>query len=108
MARKWFKYCVFCIFVVAILVKVMHEPKLVSCITTMDHAYLTILANPLEFVDVEKLEEKIVRMCKEDNFDNMKLQTEERAFVKRWDIMVYSSKCNMQKGINGFSIEFEQ
>ena len=108
MARKLVKFCIICILVGAILVKILHEPKLVSCITTMDHAYLTILVNPLEFVDMEKLEEKIVRMCKEDEFDNMKLQTEERAFVKQWDIMVYSSKCNMQKATNGFSIEFEQ
>ena len=108
MARKLVKFCIIGILVGAILVKILHEPKLVSCITTMDHAYLTILVNPLEFVDTDKLEEKVVRMCKEDDFDNIKLQTEERAFVKRWDITVYSSKCNMQKGTHGYSIEFEQ
>ena len=84
------------------------QPKLVSCITTLDSGYLTILVNPVEFVNLEKMEEKITQMCRNDAFETIKLRTKEKESIKRWHITVYSSKSDMERGRNSHIIKVEQ
>lgn len=108
MKRKWRIICIICIIVLLISLKMGQEPKLVTCITTMNKAYLTIVVNPIEFVNVEKMEEKIAWMCKNDAFETIKLRSDDKEGIKHWYIMVYSSKANLEKGKNGHIIKFEQ
>lgn len=98
MKQKWKILCAICIIASMITVVFPQKPKLISNITTMDTAYLTILVNRWETRNVNKLEEKILQMCREDSFENMKLYTEDRPLIRRWIISVYGSKHDLEKG----------
>ncbi len=98
MARKWKIICVICIIVCVIFSNLPQKPRLISSITSFDTTYLTILIDKRETENIKKLEEKIIKMCREDLFDNMKLQTEEKPLAKRLHISVYTSKTNLEKG----------
>ena len=75
-----------------------HKPQLISNITTLDTSYMTILVDKSEVKDVEKLEEQLMQMCREDAFENIKLATEDRPMAKRWVISVYLSKKDLENG----------
>ena len=107
MLKKWGIFCVLCICFASIFVKFSQKPKLISSITTFDTAYLTILVNPKDFIDVEKLESKLMQMCTEDAFENIKLYTEDKPVPKNWHITAYVSKSQMEDGKNGKVIRFK-
>ena len=75
-----------------------HKPQLISNITTLDTSYMAILVDRSEVKDVEKLEARLVQMCREDAFENIKLETEDRPMAKRWVISVYLSKKDLENG----------
>ena len=100
--------CVLCISCALIFAKFVQKPKLVSSITAFDTAYLTILVNPFDFINVEKLEKKLVFMCKEDAFENIKLYAEDKTIPSNWNIMVYSCMRDLKNGENGVCIKFEE
>ena len=108
MLKKLGKICIISIIVVVMFGRFLKQPKLVTCITTMDQAYLTILVNPLEVINVEKLEEKISWMCKNDAFETIKFRTKEREPIKCWHVTVYTSRYAMEKGVHGVTIEVKQ
>lgn len=83
------------------------KPKIVSSITTMDRAYLTILVDKRDTKNLEKLEEKILKMCREDSFEEIKLQTDDKPMAKKLHIFVYSSKKDLEKGVNFLTIKNE-
>lgn len=74
------------------------KPQLISSITTLDSAYLTILVDKKEIRNIKKLEEKLVRMCRFDQFDEMKLQTEDKQLPEKLNISVYTSRKDLEKG----------
>lgn len=98
MVKKWGVICTICIIVCLIFVNVPHKPKLVSSITTLDTAYLTILVDKIEIKNVKKLEEKLLQMCREDSFENIKLQTSDKAMPKKLYISVYVSQYDLESG----------
>ena len=108
MIKKIGIICTIGIIVILFTVNVRKKPELVSCVTTLDRGYLTIIVNPIEFRNVDKMEEKIVRMCKNDAFETIKLRSDEKEDIRYWHITVYSSKANLEKGNNGYIIKFEQ
>lgn len=108
MAKKWGILCVMCISFVLIFTKSVQKPRLVSSITTFDTAYLTILVNGFEFTNVEKLEKKLVFMCQEDAFENIKLHAEDKSIPKNWHITVYSCMRDLENGENGVYIKFRE
>ena len=108
MDKKWGILCVLCISCALIFAKSVQKPKLVSSITVFDTAYLTILVNPFDFINVEKLEKKLVFMCKEDAFENIKLYAEDKSIPKYWHMMVYSCMQDLENGENGVCIKFEE
>lgn len=108
MIKKWCVICSICIIVGVTFVNMPQKPKLVSSITTLDTAYLTILVNKRETKNVEKLEEKLLQMCREDDFDNIKLHTEDKPAAKKWHISVYSSQRDLEKGNRCLTITHEE
>ena len=106
MGKKWGILCVLCISCALICAKFVQKPKLVSSITTFDTAYLTILVNPFDFINVEKLEKKLVFMCKEDAFENIKLYAEDKTIPRNWNITAYSCMRDLENGENGVRIKF--
>lgn len=98
MIKKWKLFLGICIIAAFFSCNLSQKPKLISSITTMDTAYLTILVNRLETKDVEQLESKILQMCKEDAFENIKLQTEDKPMAQNVHISVYASKADLENG----------
>lgn len=64
----------------------------------MDKAYLTVLADERESRDAEKLKETILKMCREDSFEDMKLHTEDRLLPESLHISVYLSEKDLKEG----------
>ena len=108
MLKKWGIASAIGIFLMCTFFYFSQPPKLVSCITDLDQAYLTVLVNPLEFVNLDRLEKKIVFLCVEDGFENMRLYTEGKAVPKEWHIKVYSCRNDLKMGKNGVVIDYEQ
>jgi hypothetical protein len=98
MRKKWIIFCIILMVVGTIIVNRPHKPRLISNITTLDTSYMTILVDRSEAKDVKKLEERLVQMCREDAFENIKLGTKDRPMVKRWVISVFLSKADLEKG----------
>ena len=86
MIKKIGIICTIGIIVILFTVNVRKKPELVSCVTTLDSGYLTILVNPIEFRNVDKMEEKLVRMCKNDAFETIKLRSDEKEDIRYWHI----------------------
>ena len=98
MRKKIWIICSICLIVGTCLLIVPRKPKLISSITTMNTAYLTILVDRVEMFNVEKLKNKLIQMCKEDAFTEIKLYTEERSLPKRLHISVYTNARALKTG----------
>ena len=87
-----------CIFVVIISYKLPLKPKIITNVTTLDHVYLTILVNRSETKNIEKLEEKILKMCREDAFGHKMCQNEETFEKTIYRIQIYHSRKDLKRG----------
>lgn len=82
----------------AILENVPRRPRLISSITNKENAYLTVLVDERDAKDKEKLEEKLLKMCREDSFTGIKLQAEGKNTAKNYYIKVYTSQKALKEG----------
>lgn len=82
------------------------RPKIVSSITTMDTAYLTVVANKIYIVDQEALAREILEMCRENAFDDIKLTTEDKAYPHTLYISVYQNESQLNEGKELLSIKY--
>lgn len=98
MRKKWIIFCSILMTAGTIIVIRPHKPRLISNITTLDTSYMTILVDRSEAKDVKKLEEQLMQMCRDDAFENIKLETKDRPRVKRWVITVFLSEADLDKG----------
>lgn len=99
MTKKMSLICFICIIVGMIFVNIPQKPKIISSLTVLDTSYLTILVDKFERRNPEKLEDKILQMYKDDSFENIKLQTEEKPLARKFYISVYTSKAELERGI---------
>ena len=65
-----------CLIAAVIIGKCSDKPRIVSSITTMDTAYITVLVPRWNIYNVEQLKEKLIQMCLEDEFLEIKLTSE--------------------------------
>ncbi len=98
MKKKWQVIGFICIIATLIFGNIPQKPRIISSITTFDTAYLTILVDKKEIRNVKKLEEKLLQMCKEDQFKDIKLQTEDKVLPKNLCISVYISQKGLSNG----------
>lgn len=77
---------------------IFQKPRIVSSITTKESAYITVLVPKYSAGNVEVLKEKLVKMCLGNEFDQIKLGTEDRPLAKRLHISVYTSKNDLKIG----------
>lgn len=98
MRKKFFILITICLIVSLGYINFPKEPRIISNITTMDTAYLTILVDKREIKNIKKLEIKLLKMCKEDQFESMKLKTEDKELPENLHISVYASKEDLEKG----------
>ena len=98
MRKKRIIFCIILVIIGGFIINRPHKPKLISNITTLDTAYMTILVDRSEAKDVKRLEERLIQMCREDAFENIKLETKDRPMVKRWVITVFLSKADLEQG----------
>lgn len=108
MGKKWITICTICLILCFGILVIPKKPKLISSITTKETAYLTILVDKRELWNVNKLKEKLIQMCIEDSFREMKLQTEERPLEKRLYISVYTSRRDMEDGKTYMTITYKE
>jgi hypothetical protein len=108
MKGKWKFFVIILLFACLIAIGMPEKPKLISNITTLDTSYLTILVDVREIRNREKLEEKILKMCREDTFDSIKLWTDDRERTSRWNISVYSSKRELEEGNAAMIIKYQE
>lgn len=80
------------------------KPELVSCITVPNKAYLTVLADGN---DIEKLEQTILGMCLKDEFETIKLHTEEKPLPGELQISVYKSRKDLKEGKVFLTIQYD-
>lgn len=81
-----------------LLEKQERKPKLVNCIVSMDTAYLTVLTDRQSVKDEGKFYKRLEKMCREDDFREMKLQTEKRGLPQRVYVSVYVTKRELECG----------
>lgn len=74
------------------------RPQLVNSITSGETAYLTVLVDKRETKNSEKLEEKILKMCREDSFSGIKLRAEDKEPAKKYYIKVYRGRKALEEG----------
>ena len=98
MRKKLGITCTILLICLICLYEVLQKPKIVSCITTMDTAYLTVIANGHFFSDKNKFALEIVEMCKENTFDDIKLSTQSGIYPSKLYITVYRRKEQMDGG----------
>ncbi len=108
MKKKWSVIGFICIILTLIFVNMPQKPRMISSVTTFDTAYLTILVDKKEMLNIKKLEEKILKMCKEDLFDEMKLNTEDRSLPENLHISIYTGKSELQKGIIALTFTYKE
>lgn len=77
---------------------VPQRPRLVNSITTGKTAYLTVLVDERDTKDKERLEEKILKMCREDTFLGIKLKAEGKKAAEKYYIKVYIGKEALERG----------
>ena len=105
MKKKWRMLGGICIILVLIFANIPQKPRIISSITTFDTAYLTILVDKFETRNIEKLKAKILQMCREDDFESIKLQTEDKPRAKKFYISVYNNKKDLERGIPFLTIK---
>lgn len=98
MGKKLWIISTICIFVVIISYKLPLKPKIITNVTTLDHVYLTILVNRSETKNIEKLEEKILKMCREDAFGHKMCQNEETFEKTIYRIQIYHNRKDLKRG----------
>ncbi len=92
------KICTILIIILIIFEQIPKKPKLISSITTIDTSYLTILADKAQFENDQMMEKRILEMCREDSFNNMKLNTEDRQLSENLYISVYLNQRDLENG----------
>ena len=108
MKEKWKVLAITIGFVGLMGLSMPKKPQLISNITTLDTSYLTILVDSREIGNREKLEEKLIQMCREDAFESMKLWSADRERTTRWNISVYSSKKELEYGKEVMRIKYQE
>lgn len=98
MKRKVGIILAICLIVAFIIGKCSEKPRIVSSITTMDTAYITVLVPKWDTYNVEQLKEKLIQMCLEDEFSEIKLRTEDKPAAESFHISVYTSAKNLDEG----------
>ncbi len=98
MNRKRCIILIICFIVCVCLAQTYQKPKIISSVTSFDTTYLTILVSRFETKDVKRLEEKVLKMCMENTFENMKLQTADKPLSDKLDILVYRSQKALEMG----------
>lgn len=96
--KKWGKISVICFIVVIIYFCFPKTPKIVSSIRTFDGIYLTILADPWECRNEDRIREKLYEMCIENTFEEIKVWTEDQPLPEKIYISVYTGKKDLQRG----------
>lgn len=99
MRKKWGIICVFLTICVICICKVQQKPEAVSCITTMDTTYLTVLMRGNWFADKREAAQEIIEMCENNSFDDIKLSIWSEQGPEIFYITVYKNKTQMNKGI---------
>ena len=87
--------------------KYSEKPRIVSSITTMNTAYITVLVPKWDTYNVEQLKEKLIQMCLEDEFSEIKLRTEDKPAAERLYISVYTSEADLTKGKEFMNLKWE-
>ena len=108
MSKKRIIFCTIFVIVGAFMFYRPHKPKLVSNITIVDSAYLTILVDKWETNNIKKLEEKLLQMCRDDSFENMKLYTQDRILPENLHFFVYTSRRNLHNGTVAYAFTYEE
>ena len=97
MKRKFVVLITFCIIVILFYVNYPNEPKIISNITTLDTAYLTILVDKRELRNIKKLEEKLLNLCKEKQFEEINIY-----------ISVYTSQKDLKEGTQSMKLTYKK
>lgn len=106
--KKWVFLIVgvICLIGCLCLINVQKKPKLVSSITSLDTAYLTILVEQWFAGNKEETAKEIVEMCRQNAFTNIRLISEGKDYPRTLFISVYKTEKQMKRGSLWMSIKY--
>lgn len=107
MKRKVGVVLAICLIAGVIIGKCSEKPRIISCITAMDTAYITVLVPKWNIYHVDKLKQELIRMCLEDEFREIKLSTEDKPAAGKIFISVYISESDLAKGKEFMNLRWE-
>ena len=81
-------------------------PDVVSCMSTNNDHYLTVVANSSKIVDKEKFARQVIHMCQNNSFHSVRFSTDINGYPTGLDITVYLNRREVEKGEPVCKIEF--
>lgn len=84
------------------------NPKIVNCITTMDTAYLTVVMRGSWFAEKEETAWKIIDMCENNGFEDIKFSIKSRENLAAFYVTVYKTTYQMDRGKQWMIIRYNR
>ena len=110
MRKKWGIICAILVICVISVCNIWKKPKIVSCVTTMDTTYITVLMGEIWLLDKEIAVQEIIEMCQKNEFTDIKFSnhcdiyyitiyrnTYQLNIGKEWIFVKYNLKENNMK-----------
>lgn len=102
MSKKWRIICTIILFCLISFYSIREKTKIVSCITTVDAAYMTVLLRGIWPADEETAAKKVIELYEKNGFANIKFSTDKELCY----ITIYQNGNQMSKGTEWFTIKY--
>lgn len=102
MKRKWGIMCVFFLICILIFCNIWKEPEIVSCITTVDTTYITILLHGMGVTDKETTAQEVVELCIRNGFKDIKFSADQNTYF----ITIYRNVRQLKEGDVWFHVMY--
>ena len=102
MRKKWGIICTILVIGIVSFYNIQKKPKVVSCITTTDTAYITVLLEGKWPTDREIVARKIIEMCEKKEFAEIKFSVDKDTYY----VTVYRNRCQLNKGVEWILIKY--
>ena len=102
MRKRWGIICTILVICIVSFYNIQKKPKVVSCITTMDTTYITVLLREKWWIDKEIVAQEIIKMCENNEFADIKFSFDKDIYY----ITVYRNRYQLNRGIEWIFIKY--
>lgn len=102
MRKKWKIICAILVICAVCFCNIQKKPKVVSCITTMDTTYITVLLGGKWPTDKEIVAQEIIEMCEKNEFADIKFSVDKDICY----ITVYQNRYQLNRGIEWIFVKY--